>query len=198
MPGPSRCVSRDGWSCCPPHWYSAGLCRWARSLTLNGYLLPQSPPASGAQRVSVSDRRGWMELPSGRADSQSSHSLLQMNCGARGGLGSGQTDPGILRGSKGGGWSGDTVPFSQSLSDVSKLRFSLLRKCWYKNIKLNWLYLYPYIYLAHYCSFFYFHRASPTSSLATDQPTIQTSDWWTQRASSRHLIKIRLSLCDWL
>lgn len=67
-------ISPDGWSCCPPHWYSARLRCWATSLTLNGYLLQQSPPASGAQRGSVSGRRGWMELPSGRASQPQSDS----------------------------------------------------------------------------------------------------------------------------
>ena len=107
MPGPGWYISHDGWSCCPPHWYSARLRRWARSLTLNGYLLPQSPPASGAQRGSVSGqkrlngapKRPGLTEPVRQPDSHSSHSLLQMDYGAQGGLRSGQADPGILRGS---------------------------------------------------------------------------------------------------
>lgn len=75
IPGPGWYTSHDGWSCCPPpHWYSAMLQCWARSLTLNGYLLQQSPPASGAQRGSVSGRRGWMEVPSGLASQPQSDS----------------------------------------------------------------------------------------------------------------------------
>lgn len=97
MPSPRWYFSHDEWSCCPPHWYSARLRSWARFLTLSDYLLPQSPPASGAQRGSVSGRRGWMGLPSGRfsqSDSHSSHFHLQMDFGTQEGLRSDQTDPG--------------------------------------------------------------------------------------------------------
>lgn len=130
------CISHDGWSCYPPHWYSARLWCWARSLTLNGYLLPQSPPASGAQRGSVSGRRGWMELPSGRA-SQPSQTARQPQLtfppsnGLRslGRLQVRSDRPGHTERQRGREeWRGDIVPFPSTLLFLTSLSFSLL--CW--------------------------------------------------------------------
>lgn len=138
MPGPGWYISHDGWSCCPPHWYSARLRSWARSLTLNGYLLLQSPPASGAQRGSVSGRRGWMELPSGRAsqpqsDSQTATAHIPSSKWTEEPMGaSGQVrqTQAYWEAAREGRMEGRYCSFSQrpASPDISKLLFALLRK----------------------------------------------------------------------
>lgn len=158
MPGRGWYISHDGWNCRAPHWYSARLRCWTRSLTLNGYLLPQSPPASGAQRGSVSGRRGWMELPSGRAsqpqsDSQTATAHIpsfKWTVEPRGASGQVRQTQAYWEAARERRMEGRHCSFAQwpALSSISKLQFALLRKQLYHKISNQIGFI---LILAYYC-----------------------------------------------